>query len=127
MGILIGTASWADKSLVDSGLFYPKTAKTAEARLKYYAENFCMVEVDRSYYALPAPNVTRLWAERTPESFVFDIKAFRIFTQHQTSPQVLPHDIRQALGPLAEKNNVYYNDLPPEIAQELWRRFLLAL
>jgi len=127
MGILIGTASWADKSLVDSGLFYPKTAKTAEARLKHYAENFSMVEVDSSYYALPAPNVTQLWAERTPDSFVFDIKAFRIFTQHQTPPQVLPPDIRQALGPLAEKKNVYYNDLPPEIAQELWRRFLLAL
>jgi len=127
MGILVGTASWADKSLVDSGLFYPTTARTAEARLKYYAENFSMVEVDSSYYALPAPNVTQLWAERTPDSFVFDIKAFRIFTQHQTPPQVLPPDIRQALGPLAEKKNVYYNDLPPEVAQELWRRFLLAL
>jgi len=55
--ILIGTASWADKSLVDSKLFYPKEAKTAEARLRHYADNFRLVEVDSSYYALLAAPV----------------------------------------------------------------------
>src|SRR5262252_2438799 len=95
--ILIGTASWADKSLLDSKLFYPKEAKTAESRLRYYADHFPLVEVDSSYYALPAPQMADLWAQRTPDSFVFDIKAFRIFTQHQTPPQVLPPDIREAL------------------------------
>jgi uncharacterized protein YecE (DUF72 family) len=125
--ILVGTASWADKSLLDSGLFYPKVAKTAEARLRYYSTHFPLVEVDSSYYALPAPPVAQLWAERTPESFVFDVKAFRIFTQHQTPPNVLPKDIREAIGPLAEKKNVYYGDLPPDVMEEMWRRFRLAL
>src|SRR5215470_2346337 len=125
--ILIGTASWADKSLLDSKLFYPKEARTAESRLRYYAETFRLVEVDSSYYALPAPQVAELWAQRTPESFVFDIKAFRIFTQHQTTPQVLPPDIREALGPPAQKKNVYYADFPPELMEEMWRRFKLAL
>ena len=87
--ILVGTASWADKSLLDSRLFYPK-ANTAEARLRYYASHFPLVEVDSSYYALPAPQVAELWAKRTPESFVFDLKAFRIFTQHQTPPRSFP-------------------------------------
>ena len=112
---------------MDSGLFYPKQARTAEARLRHYATHFGLVEVDSSYYAMPAPQVTQLWAERTPDSFVFDIKAFRIFTQHQTPPKVLPPDIRQALGPLAEKKNVYYADFPPELMDEMWRRFRLAL
>jgi uncharacterized protein YecE (DUF72 family) len=125
--ILVGTASWADKSLVDSKLFYPREAKTAEARLRHYADNFRLVEVDSSYYALPAPPVAELWAQRTPETFVFDIKAFRIFTQHQAPPKVLPPDIREALGPLAEKKNVYYGDFPPELMDEMWRRFRLAL
>jgi uncharacterized protein YecE (DUF72 family) len=125
--ILVGTASWADKSLVDSKLFYPKDAKTAEARLRHYASHFPLVEVDSSYYALPAPPVAELWAQRTPETFVFDIKAFRLFTLHQTPPNVLPPDIREALGPLAEKRNVYYADLPPELMDEMWRRFRLAL
>jgi uncharacterized protein YecE (DUF72 family) len=125
--ILVGTASWADKSLVDSKLFYPKEAKTAESRLRYYASHFSLVEVDSSYYAIPAPQVAELWAERTRKAFVFDIKAFRLFTQHQTPPQVLPKDIREALGPLASKKNVYYPDFPPELMDEMWRRFRLAL
>ncbi|HTS54241.1 MAG TPA: DUF72 domain-containing protein [Burkholderiales bacterium] len=125
--ILVGTASWADKSLLDSRLFYPKEAKTAEARLRYYSTHFPLVEVDSSYYALPVPQAAELWAQRTPESFVFDVKAFRIFTQHQTPPNVLPADIREALGPLAEKKNVYYADFPPELMDEMWRRFRLAL
>jgi len=125
--ILVGTASWADKSLVDSKLFYPKDAYTAEARLRHYADNFRMVEVDSSYYALPAPPVAELWAQRTPETFVFDVKAFRLFTQHQTAPQVLPKDIRDALSVLAKKKNVYYGDFPPELMDEMWRRFRLAL
>jgi uncharacterized protein YecE (DUF72 family) len=125
--ILVGTASWADKSLLDSGLFYPKQARTAEARLRYYADHFSMVEVDSSYYAMPAPQVTQLWAERTPESFVFDIKAFRLFTQHQTQPRVLPPDIREAMGALSEKKTVYYGDLPQAITDEMWHRFRMAL
>jgi len=125
--ILVGTASWADKSLVDSRLFYPKDAKTAESRLRYYATRFPLVEVDSSYYAMPAPQVAQLWAERTPQRFVFDVKAFRLFTHHQTPTQALPADVREALGAVAEKRNVYYQDFPPELMDEMWRRFRLAL
>jgi uncharacterized protein YecE (DUF72 family) len=53
MAVLVGTASWADKSLVDSGRFYPPDVTTPEARLRYYASQFPMVEVDSSYYAMP--------------------------------------------------------------------------
>ena len=55
------------------------------------------------------------------------MKAFRIFTQHQTPPKVLPPDIREALGPLADKKNVYYADLPPDVMGEMWHRFRLVL
>jgi len=125
--ILVGTASWADKSLVSSKLFYPKGTSTAEARLRHYATHFPLVEVDSSYYALPAPQVADLWVERTPASFVFDVKAFRLFTQHQTSPLVLPKDIQQALGPLSQRKHLYYADFPAELIGEMWWRFTLAL
>ena len=115
--ILVGTASWTDKTLIASGRFYPSTCSTPEERLRYYASQFPMVEVDSSYYAMPSPEVAQLWAERTPPEFVFNIKAFRIFTGHQTSPAVLPKDIAAALGPIAKKN-VYYKDLPREITEE---------
>ena len=41
------------KSLLDSGLFYPLAINTAEERLRYYATQFQLVEVDSSYYAMP--------------------------------------------------------------------------
>ena len=43
---LVGTASWSDKTLFDCGKFYPPTAKTPEARLRFCASQFNLVEVD---------------------------------------------------------------------------------
>ena len=126
MTVLVGTASWADKSLVDSGKFYPPDVTTPEARLRYYASQFPLVEVDSSYYATPLPVTTQQWAERTPENFVFNIKSFRLFTGHQTQPRTFPKDIQDTLG-LPPSKNVYYRDLPAEIQQELWGRFFQAL
>lgn len=126
MTVLVGTASWSSKTLVDSARFYPPGITSAEARLRYYASRFPLVEVDSSYYAMPAPATAQLWAERTPNDFVMNVKAFRLFTGHQTSPTVLHKDIREALGP-ARKPNFYYRDLPAEVVDELWRRFTEAL
>jgi uncharacterized protein YecE (DUF72 family) len=124
--ILTGSASWTDKTLLACGRFYPPGAKTAEARLRYYASQFPLVEVDSSYYALPSVQNAQLWAERTPPGFVFNIKAFRLFTGHSASPDVLPPDLRTAIGGAA-KRSVYERDLPSEIRDELWRRYLEAL
>ena len=124
--ILIGTTSWTDKTLITSGLFYPRGAKSAEARLRYYASQFPIVEVDSSYYAMPAERNSVLWVERTPAAFTFDIKAFRLFTQHQTPLTALPADIRNALGKI-DKANVYYRDLADELIDEMWARFRTAL
>jgi uncharacterized protein YecE (DUF72 family) len=126
MPILVGTASWTDKTLIACGRFYPREATTAEARLRFYASQFPLVEVDSSYYAMPAPNTAQLWAERTPNDFVMNVKAFRIFTGHQPSPTVLHKDLREALGP-TPRPKVYYRELPVEIRDELWRRFVEAL
>ena len=126
MAILVGTASWTDKTLIDCGRFYPKGATSAEARLRYYASQFPLVEVDSSYYAMPAPATAQLWAERTPNGFVMNVKAFRLFTGHQTSPTVLHKDIRAALPPNLGAT-FYYADVPADIRDELWRRFIEAL
>lgn len=126
MNVLVGTASWTDKTLIACGRFYPKTASSAEARLRYYASQFPLVEVDSSYYAMPAPGVAALWAQRTPEGFTMNVKAFRLFTGHPTSPTVLHRDLQLALGPQA-KPQLYYKDVPAEIRDELWRRFREAL
>jgi uncharacterized protein YecE (DUF72 family) len=124
--ILVGTASWTDKTLIACGRFYPPSCKTAEQRLRFYAQQFPLVEVDSSYYALPTPQVAQLWAERTPADFTFNIKAFRLFTGHQTQPAVLPRDVQQALGADVPRL-LYYADLPQELRDELWRQFHQAL
>ncbi|CAN5695538.1 DUF72 domain-containing protein [soil metagenome] len=126
MSALVGTASWTDKTLIACGRFYPREAKTPEARLRFYATRFPIVEVDSSYYAMPTPATAQLWAERTPDSFVMNVKAFRLFTGHQTSPTVLHRDIQQTLGRYVSAN-LYYKNMAAEIRDELWRRFIEAL
>lgn len=127
--VLIGTASWTDKTLIASGRFYPEKATTAESRLRYYASRFPLVEVDSSYYAMPAAATAQLWAERTPAGFVFNVKSFRLFKGHQTQPKVLPKDIQQQIAgsALGSKRTLYERDLPDELRDELWRRFIEAL
>jgi len=126
--ILVGTCSWTDPTLIESGRFYPSWARSAEARLQYYASQFPIVEVDSSYYALLNERTSGLWARRTGEKFIFDIKAFRLFTQHPTPLSAFPRDIREALPEeLKEKTNVYSRDVPTELTDELWERFERAL
>jgi uncharacterized protein YecE (DUF72 family) len=126
--VLVGTASWTDKSLIDSGRFYPPDAKTADARLQYYASQFPLVEVDSSYYGLPSERNAALWVERTPDNFVFDIKAFSALTQHPTPVRSLPKDLRALLPDEAQKkSNIYYKDLPDDVREGLWERFASAL
>jgi uncharacterized protein YecE (DUF72 family) len=122
----VGTASWTDKTLIESGRFYPATAKSAEARLRYYASRFPLVEIDATYYALPAEPTAALWVERTPSGFVFNVKAYRLFTAHQAQAAALPADLRRAL-PAGLKPTFYYHDLPQELRAELWRRFRAGL
>ncbi|MCA8407990.1 DUF72 domain-containing protein [Burkholderia cenocepacia] len=126
MSILVGTASWTDKTLIESGAFYPPGCSSAEARLRYYASVFPIVEVDSSYYAMPSASNSALWVERTPAEFVFDMKAFRLFTGHQTEPKFFPRDLQAEL-PDTGKKNLYYKDVPPPIIEELWSRFFEAL
>jgi uncharacterized protein YecE (DUF72 family) len=126
--IRVGTASWTDPTLISSRRFYPDSARSAEARLQYYASQFTIVEVDSSYYALPNERNSYLWTERTPDDFVFNFKVFRIFTQHPTPLTALPKAIRNELTPeLQAKKNLYYRDLPTQLVDQLWQSFESAL
>ena len=88
MSTFVGTGSWTDPTLIKSKRFYPPGCSSAEARLRFYASQFPIVEVDSSYYAMPNGSNSVLWVERTPASFTFNIKAFRLFTGHQTARHV---------------------------------------
>jgi uncharacterized protein YecE (DUF72 family) len=121
--ILVGTASWTDKTLIASG-WYPPEADTPEKRLRFYARQFPLVEVDATYYALPAEQTAASWASRTPPGFTFNVKAFSLFTQHPTPVKALPVDLRSAV---ADKARVYLKDVDPAVVDQAWERFLGAL
>lgn len=69
--ILHGTSSFSEKSWV--GSFYPEGTKPADY-LKAYAEHFGTVEVDATYYAVPAPATVEGWDRKTPDGFVLSAK-----------------------------------------------------
>ncbi len=94
----VGTCSWAEKSLVESGEFYPKGVSSAEDRLRFYSSHFDTVEVDSTYYAIPAVSTTELWAERTPANFLFNIKVYGALTGHGIAPKTLPKPLRELLS-----------------------------
>jgi len=123
--VRVGTASWTDRTLIASG-WYPPEADTPERRLRYYARQFGLVEVDSTYYALPAEQTAAAWAARTPAGFTFNVKAFSLFTQHPTPVAALPVDLRPA-AEKAGKERVYLKDVDPAVADQAWQRFLAAL
>jgi uncharacterized protein YecE (DUF72 family) len=123
--ILIGTSSWTDKTLIKDGNFYPSDAKTAEKRLQFYASEFPLVEVDSTYYFPPSESNSVLWIERTPKNFTFNIKAYSLLTNHPTRPNSLYKDLQPAIP--EGKRNVYREQLPDEVVDEVWQRFRDAL
>jgi uncharacterized protein YecE (DUF72 family) len=125
---LVGTCSWTDPTLLESGWYPPDVAKKADERLRFYAERFPLVENDASYYAIPAPEQAKLWVERTPDDFTMNFKAFGTITTHPTDPKRLPKEIRETLPKeAAAKRRVYPKDLPTEIQEEIYRRFWIGL
>ena len=116
--IRIGTCSFADEALTKC--FYPKGLPARE-RLPYYAERFDTVEIDSTYYHLPEEATTGGWAERTPDDFVFHVKAFGVMTRHPVRVQQLPPDLRDE-APVDGRGRV---DRPSrEFRAEIFKRFL---
>ncbi|MBE3589250.1 MAG: DUF72 domain-containing protein [Firmicutes bacterium] len=75
--ILVGTCAWTDHEN-----FYPEGLPPAR-RISYYAQHFPLVEVDSTFYHMPAERNFALWVERTPPAFRFDVKAYRAMTKHE--------------------------------------------
>ncbi len=120
--VRLGTCSWADQSLIEA--WYPPTARTAEARLRHYAEHFDTVEVNSSYYAIPEARTAARWAERTPDGFVFHVKAFGMMTGHRVLPEQLPADLRPLVTTVTARGNV---DPTEKLVDLVFRRFRQAL
>ncbi len=126
--VRVGTASWTDPTMLAPGVFYPPDATSAKDRLVYYADQFPVVEVDATYYALPTRQMGELWLERTPPDFTFDIKAHALMSGQPSEVKRLPRDIRDELpADLIAKGRIYGRDLPPELLDAVWETFRDAI
>jgi uncharacterized protein YecE (DUF72 family) len=126
--VRVGTCSWTDKTLLKDADWYPKRSMSAAERLAFYGERFSVVEADSTYYRPPSPQLTGGWAERTPDGFRMNVKAYSLMTGHPTKPDTLWPDIAEALEPEAADNrNVYPHHLPDDAVDEVWHRFVDSL
>ena len=126
--VRLGVAGWTDRTLTAPGVFYPDEARTPEARLRHYASRFPLVEVDATYYAPPSRESAVRWAERTPDGFVFDVKAYALMTGHAADVKRMPDWLRRQLPrSLAGAPRVYAKDLPAPLVDAVWTQFLQAL
>lgn len=76
----VGTSGWSYRNWAER--FYPAGLAQRE-RIAYYAGHFSSVELNASFYRLPAERVLAGWAERTPAGFLFAVKAWRRLTHFQ--------------------------------------------
>jgi uncharacterized protein YecE (DUF72 family) len=90
--IVIGTSSWADPGFVEE--WYPEDLP-ARDRLAWYAERFEAVEVNSTFYAVPAERTVGRWAEQTPDGFTFDVKLHRLLSRHSADLKSLPPKCRE--------------------------------
>jgi uncharacterized protein YecE (DUF72 family) len=77
--LYVGTSSWSSQDWL--GSFYPATLKPAQF-IQYYATQFPAVEIDSTFYSIPAKSVVSAWREKTPPGFIFAAKVPSVIT-HQ--------------------------------------------
>lgn len=85
--VRVGTSGWSYPTGQGTwnGIFYPEAASRGKKKggfddLAFYAEHFDTVEVNSSFYRVPAPETAKGWAARTPNDFEFSLKLYQKFT-----------------------------------------------
>ena len=75
--IYIGTSGWNYNHWKE--LFYPADCPKTKW-LEFYAKHFRSVELNASFYRLPKPQTFENWRKRTPDNFLWSVKASRYIT-----------------------------------------------
>ena len=120
MHVFTGTSGYSYKEW--KGRFYPEKMKEADM-LAHYAGRFPTVEINNTFYRMPAPEMLRKWGEQTPESFTFVLKAPQRITHHRRLAAAEDDvayffDTAKALGP---KLGPVLFQLPPYMKKDLDR------
>ena len=126
--VLFGTTSWADRSLVQAGTFYPRRSMNARERLAYYAARFPLAQITTTFRFPPTPELATQWVDRTPDGFTFDIKVWSLLTGAPTMPDSLWPDLQNSVAAKhRDARRLYAHHLPDDVLEECWTRFLHGL
>jgi len=99
----IGLAGWGDHE----ELYGPSVP--AGDRLRLYSRHFPVVEIDATFYAIPAGETCTKWVQQTPASFQFVVKAFKGLTGHERQT-VRADQLLHMLTPSGQQDNDPSND-----------------
>jgi len=97
--IHIGTSGFSYDDWV--GPFYPAGLARREW-LAFYAREFSTVELNATYYGVPAPKTVAQMAAKTPQGFVFTVKAHQEMTHTRQGDQAIFAGFLLAMQPLVE-------------------------
>ena len=116
--MLIGASGWQYDSW--RGPLYPPGLAKAHW-LEHYARCFQTVEVNSTFYRLPNASTLHSWASKTPEDFVFSVKASRYLThvRRLLDPGDPVKRLVRALDALGGKLGVVLLQLPPDLEADL--------
>jgi uncharacterized protein YecE (DUF72 family) len=115
--IVVGTSGW---SIAEE--WYPRGLPERD-RLAWYARRFEGVEVDSTFYAVPAVRTVERWAETTPVGFTFDVKLHRLLSRHAGPRSSLPTALRDRAS-VNERGRVVLDE---QLEQALCRATLTAV
>jgi uncharacterized protein YecE (DUF72 family) len=124
----IGTSGWHYKHWV--GLFYPEGIVPSEM-LPFYLRQFDTVEVNNTFYQLPALSTFDSWRENSSKEFLFAIKASRFITHMKKlkEPESSVQKFFSRTEALQEKLGPVLFQLPPrwKLNRDRLAEFLGAL
>lgn len=99
--IFIGTSGFQYDDWV--GVYYPNNLPK-QNWLEYYAREFCTLELNFTYYRMPTARGLAAMARKTPDHFLFTVKATQEMTHARERNPSLFTQFVQALQPLREQN-----------------------
>jgi uncharacterized protein YecE (DUF72 family) len=78
--VVVGMAGWVYPDW--RGGFYPKGLRQAD-ELEYASTHVTSIELNGSFYSLQKPTSWTSWRDRTPDGFVFSVKAPKFITHER--------------------------------------------
>jgi uncharacterized protein YecE (DUF72 family) len=120
MQLLAGTSGYSYKEWL--GHFYPEKLPGSEM-LRYYAERFTTVEINNTFYRMPAESMLAQWIEQVPDRFTFTLKAPKRIT-HDNRLRDTESNVTEFLrraNTLGGKLGVLLFQLPPYLKKDLPR------